>query len=65
MAVISFPILPDLNPIEKAFSKLKTLLRKAKARTIETLWEEVGNICVLFPPQECLNYFISCGYEPN
>jgi len=32
------------NPIEKAFSKLKTLLRKAKARTIETLWEEVGNI---------------------
>jgi len=47
---------PDFNPIEKAFSK-------AKARTIDALWEEVGNICDLFPPQECLNYFKSCGYE--
>jgi len=56
---------PDLNPIEKAFSKLKTLLRKANARTIDALWEEVGNICNLFPPQECLNYFKSCGYEPK
>jgi len=56
---------PDLNPIEKAFSKLKTLLRKAKARTIETLWEQIGNICDLFSPNECLNYFKSCGYEPK
>jgi len=56
---------PDLNPIEKAFSKLKTFLRKAKARTVDALWEKVGNICNLFPPQECLNYFKSCGYEPK
>jgi transposase len=27
---------PDLNPIEQAFSKLKTLSRKANARSFET-----------------------------
>ena len=49
--------LPDLNPIEKAFSKLKTLLRKRKARTYDDLWKAVGHICDLFTPQECWNYF--------
>jgi transposase len=39
---------PDLNPIEQAFAKLKTLLRKAKARTYDALWRAVGNICNLF-----------------
>ena len=48
---------PDLNPIEKAFSKLKTLLRKRKARTYDDLWKAVGHICDLFTPQECWNYF--------
>lgn len=51
---------PDLNPIEKAFSKLKTLLRKSKARTYDDLWKAVGHICTLFTPQECWNYFRSC-----
>lgn len=48
---------PDLNPIEKAFSKLKALLRKAKARTYDELWRAVGQVCDLFTPQECWNYF--------
>lgn len=52
---------PDLNPIEKAFSKLKTLLRKAKARTYDALWKAVGQICDLFTPQECRNYFKATG----
>lgn len=55
---------PDLNPIEKAFSKLKTLLRKAKARTYEDLWKAVGHVCSLFTPQECWNYFRSTGCVP-
>ncbi len=54
---------PDLNPIEMAFSKLKTLLRKAKARTYDDLWEAVGQVCGLFTPKECRNYFKACGYE--
>lgn len=52
---------PDLNPIEKAFSKLKTLLRKAKARTYDDLWKAVGQICDLFTPQECWNFFKAAG----
>lgn len=56
---------PDLNPIEKAFSKLKTLLRKAKARIYDDLWKAVGRVCSLFTPQECWNYFRSTGCVPN
>lgn len=59
------PYSPDLNPIELAFSKLKTLLRKAAERTIEALWERIGQLVDEFTPQECLNYFKHCGYtEP-
>lgn len=53
---------PDLNPIEMAFAKLKTLLRKAKARTYDALWRAVGDICNLFEPQECWNYLKEAGY---
>ena len=41
---------PALNPIETAFSKLKTLLRKRKARTYDALWKAVGHIYELFTP---------------
>lgn len=48
---------PDLNPIEMAFSKLKAHLRKAAARTVDALWRAVGEICRLFTPEECWNFF--------
>ena len=50
------------SPIEMAFSKLKTLIRKAAARTYQALWEQVGRACDLFQPQECKNYFKAAGY---
>jgi transposase len=53
---------PDLNPIEMAFSKLKAHLRKAKARTIDDLWQAVGSICDLYSPDECRNYLKEAGY---
>lgn len=56
------PYSPDLNPIEMAFSKLKTLIRKAAARTYQALWKKVGTVCDLFLPQECRNYFTAAGY---
>ena len=56
---------PDLNPIEMAFSKLKTLLRKAKARSCDAIWRAVGDICDLFEPQECWNYLNDTGYVAN
>jgi len=36
------PYSPELNPIELAFSKLKSLLRKAAARTVCALWKTIG-----------------------
>lgn len=59
------PYSPDLNPIEMAFSKLKAHLRAAAARTIDELWKAIGNICALFSPQECSNYFDAAGYGFN
>jgi len=53
---------PDLNPIEMAFSKLKAHLRKAAARSFDTLIESIGDICCLYPPDECQNYFRAAGY---
>jgi transposase len=53
---------PDLNPIEMAFSKLKAHLRKAAARTYDALWKAVGDICSLFKPDECWNFFKAQNY---
>ena len=54
---------PDLNPIELAFSKLKTLLRKKAARSFDAICEAAGEICDLYTPAECRNYFKAAGYE--
>lgn len=56
------PYSPDLNPIEMAFSKLKTLIRKAAARNYEALWNAVGHVCNLFSDEECFNFFKAAGY---
>ena len=53
---------PDLNPIEQVFSKLKHLLRKAAARTLETLTAAVGELLGAFTADECANYFANSGY---
>ena len=53
---------PDLNPIEQVFSKLKHLLRKAAARTLETLTAAVGELLGAFTAEECANYFVNSGY---
>ena len=57
------PYSPDFNPIEKAFSKLKALLRKAAARTVESLWTAIGEFIPAFTSTECANYFASAGYD--
>ena len=55
------PYSPDLNPIEKFFSKLKALLRKAAKRSIDALWKEIGELLNTVSPSECANYFASSG----
>ena len=57
------PYSPDLNPIEQVFAKLKTLLRRAAARTKEALWDAIGHLTNYFSPQECRNYLIASDYE--
>ena len=59
------PYSPDFNPIEMAFSKLKAILRKAAARTIDDLWDVIAQSLDEFTPSECQNYFIAAGYEPE
>ena len=59
------PYSPDFNPIENAFAKLKALLRKAAARTVDDLWNAIGDALPQFTPRECANYFIAAGYEPE
>ena len=56
------PYSPDLNPIEQAFAKMKTLLRKADARTIDDTWRQIGALLDRFNPAECANYFTNAGY---
>ena len=54
---------PDLNPIEQVFAKLKHLLRKAAARTVEAICIAVGELLGTFSAEECANYFNNSGYQ--
>jgi transposase len=54
---------PDLNPIEQVFAKLKHLLRKAAARTVEAVCAAIGQLLGTFTRDECANYFRNSGYE--
>jgi transposase len=56
------PYSPDLNPIEMLFAKLKALLRKAKTRSIDSLWQCIGELLDSVTGEECLNYFKHDGY---
>ena len=59
------PYSPDFNPIEMAFSKLKALLRKAAARTVDELWAVIGSLLGAFSPTECANYIAHAGYDAD
>jgi len=56
------PYSPDLNPIEMAFSKLKSLLRARALRTMDELWQALGPLSNAFSDTECANYFRHAGY---
>ena len=54
---------PDLNPIEKMWSKVKSLLRTAQARTPADLITAIGQALAKVSPQDALGWFVSCGYS--
>lgn len=56
------PYSPDLNPIEQAFAKLKTLLRKQNARSLEQVEAAIGRLLTSITPEDCRNFFGNAGY---
>ena len=56
------PYSPDLSPIEEAFSKVKALLRRARARSREALVGAIGEALDTVGQQDVLGWFAHCGY---
>lgn len=56
---------PDFNPIEEAFSKVKNLLRKAKARTLQALFEATAEALGEVSKEDARGYFEHCGYSKS
>ena len=54
---------PDLNPIEKMWSKVKNFLRSVEARTLAALIEAIGLALQTITAQDAMNWFASCGYS--
>jgi transposase len=57
------PYSPDLNPIENLWSKVKAILRKAAARTFESVVDATGDALRAVTPDDCDGYFRHCGYD--
>jgi transposase len=56
------PYSPDYSPIELAFAKIKALLRKVGARTIECLEQAIADALSQISPEEAAAFFRHCGY---
>ena len=54
---------PDFNPIEEAFSKVKNLIRKAKARILDGLFEATHSALSAVTAEDARGYFEHCGYK--
>ena len=59
------PYSPDMNPIEKAYSKLKAFLRKIAERSVAGLMNALQTCADIFKPVECENYFKASGYDTD
>jgi transposase len=53
---------PDLNPIEEAFSKIKSIVRKVGARTREALVEAIGRALAAVTPEDAAGWYAHAGY---
>ena len=56
------PYSPDLNPIEQFFAKFKSMMRKAKERTVPGLYDRIGAILDRCHADDYRKYFKSSGY---
>jgi len=63
--LVTAPYSPDLNPIEKMWSKLKAFLRKIKARTADALQAAIREALAAVTPADAIHWFTSCGYTES
>jgi transposase len=56
---------PSTPSVEQVFAKLKALLRKAAARTVDELWAVIAQCLSAFTAGECRRYFEAAGYDPE
>jgi transposase len=56
---------PDFNPIEEAFSKVKNLIRKARARTLEALFAVTARALEAISKEDARGFFADCGYDAS
>jgi len=56
------PYSPDLNPIEMMFAKLKSLLRRASERTVNKLWDTIGDLISEITADDCSGFIRHIGY---
>ena len=56
------PYSPDFNPIEQAISKVKTALRKLARRTVDALFDAIGDALASVTHDDARNYIAHCGY---
>lgn len=54
---------PDFNPIEKMWSKVKSLLRGSEARSPDELVAAIGSALAQVSAKDALGWFVSCGYS--
>lgn len=59
------PYSPELNPIEEAWSKVKSLLRTAKARVVDALVLALDDALGAVTKSNCSGWFTHAGYEPK
>ena len=57
------PYSPDFNPIEPCWSKIKTALRRAKARTVDALIDAVTQALETITEADIRGWFTHCGYS--
>ena len=56
------PYSPDFNPIEQAWSKIKQLLRSAKARSVAALEQAIAEALAAITPENASAWFAHCNY---
>ncbi len=56
------PYSPDLSPIEQAFAKLKAVLRRLRAQTLDALIQAIGKALATISPLDALGFFTDCGF---